>query len=216
MVNFSTLLKVFDTVMSVRNATKSTSRETTAEAEVPPNPLAGLAGQLEARLANVVVAALKEAFDRDHARLELERAQLEEQRRRADEAIRRELRQQAADREVARLRLLAATALVGWIASMSMLVVRFATASIASRGVAALGWLLLVASLGAAFTAQARISSEAANLEGEPRAGTTGVGSALAPACGAGSIGGGAIGLRSAGFVRKTLNRLHTVAQGLK
>ena len=43
----------------------------------------GLAGQIETRLTNVVVAALKEAFERDHARLELERAQMEEQRRRA-------------------------------------------------------------------------------------------------------------------------------------
>ena len=36
-------------------------------------------GPLEARLAGVVVAALKEAFDRDHQRLELEREQMREQ-----------------------------------------------------------------------------------------------------------------------------------------
>src|SRR6267378_1719041 len=80
----------------------------------------GLAGQIETRLTNVVVAALKEAFDRDHARLELERAQMEEERHRAEEALRHELRRQALDRELARLRLLAGTALVGWIASIAV------------------------------------------------------------------------------------------------
>ena len=88
-------------------------------------------------LTNVVVAALKEAFDRDHARLELERAQLDEQRRRAEEAMRAEIRRQAADREIGRLRLLAATALIGWIASVSVLVARLASASTASRVVIA-------------------------------------------------------------------------------
>ena len=40
-------------------------------------------GALEARLAGVVVAALKEAFDRDSRRLELERDQLAAERLRA-------------------------------------------------------------------------------------------------------------------------------------
>jgi hypothetical protein len=105
------------------------------------------------------VAALKEAFDRDHARLELERAQLEEQRRRAEDAQRVELRRQAADREIGRLRLLAATALVGWIASVLLLVTRLGTASPSSRGVLAASWLLLLGALGAAFTAQGKLSA---------------------------------------------------------
>ena len=52
----------------------------------------GPLGQLETRLAGVVVAALKEAFDRDSARLELERSHIEAERRRAEEALRAELR----------------------------------------------------------------------------------------------------------------------------
>jgi hypothetical protein len=119
----------------------------------------GLAGQLEARLTNVVVAALKEAFDRDHARLELERAQVEDQRRRTEEAMRLEVRRQAADRELGRLRLLAGTALVGWIASVLVLGVRLGGASMAARVVLGLGWLLLLGALAAAFTAQGRISA---------------------------------------------------------
>ena len=53
-------------------------------------------GGLEARLAGVVVAALKEAFDRDTQRLELEREQLDAERQRAERALRLELRRQAA------------------------------------------------------------------------------------------------------------------------
>src|SRR6185369_13315161 len=48
-------------------------------------------GGLEARLAGVVVAALKEAFDRDTRRLDLERQQLEAERQRAERALRLEL-----------------------------------------------------------------------------------------------------------------------------
>ena len=56
--------------------------------DAPASPLGGPIGQIEARLAGVVVAALKEAFDRDSARLELERTQIEADRRRAEHAAR--------------------------------------------------------------------------------------------------------------------------------
>src|SRR5438105_14037716 len=91
----------------------------------------GLAGQIETRLTNVVVAALKEAFDRDHTRLELERARLEEERRRAEEALRLELRRQAVDHDVTRLRLIAGAALVAWMASGFVLGPRALAASLA-------------------------------------------------------------------------------------
>ena len=112
------------------------------------------------------MAALKEAFDRDHARLELERAQVEEQRRRAEEALRLELRRQAIDRELARLRLLAGTALVGWIASIAVLFIH--PAGVASRIVLGLGWLLLLGALGAAFNAQGRVNVEKAETNDVP------------------------------------------------
>src|SRR4051812_26365329 len=63
-------------------------------------PAAGLGG-LETRLAGVVVAALKEAFDRDRVRMDLERAQIEAERRRAEQALEAELRRQAAERALA-------------------------------------------------------------------------------------------------------------------
>ena len=52
----------------------------------PPAGTGGPLGQLEARLAGVVVAALKEAFDRDRARMDLERTQMEAERERAEAA----------------------------------------------------------------------------------------------------------------------------------
>jgi len=161
-MNFGALLRAFDTVVVLREAArrfKSPAPPPSTEMTTAAAPPTALSGQIEARLTGVVVAALKEAFDRDHARLELERAQLEEQRRRADEALRSELRRQAADREVARLRLIAGTALGGWIASVALVVVRLADASTVSRGLSAVSWLLLLAALGAAFMAQGQVSA---------------------------------------------------------
>src|SRR3970282_1752547 len=70
----------------------------------------GPGGALETRLAGVVVAALKEAFDRDSARMELERSQVEAERRRAEQALRAELHRQAAERALAHLRMVAVIA----------------------------------------------------------------------------------------------------------
>lgn len=159
-MTFGTVFKVFDTVMALRGVAKRMQGGPAAadDCSLAPSTVgSALAGQIETRLTNVVVAALKEAFDRDHARLELERAQLDEQRRRAEEAMRLELRRQSADRELARLRMLAATALIGWAASVVILVTRLAEVSVASRGVLAAGWLLLLGGLASAFHAQRRI-----------------------------------------------------------
>src|SRR2546430_13789583 len=104
-MNFGALIRAYHAIRASGAATPGLGgkppEETSLTAAQAPT---GLAGQIEARLTNVVVAALKEAFDRDHARLELERAQIEEQRRRAEEALRLELRRQVLDRELGRLR----------------------------------------------------------------------------------------------------------------
>jgi hypothetical protein len=160
-MNFTNLVRAYDAVIAFRDAArrlKDSSAGSKPETSLSQTAAQGLAGQIETRLTNVVVAALKEAFDRDHARLELERVQIEEQRRRAEEALRLELRRQTIDREIGRLRLLAGTALVGWIASIAVLFMH--QASVPSRVVLGAGWLLLLASLGAAFTAQGRVSIE--------------------------------------------------------
>jgi len=178
MVNFGSLIKAFDAVMALTDAARKLRG---GGPERPPDTsLASgtftnaLGGQLEARLTNVVVAALKEAFDRDHARLELERVQLDDARRRAEEAMRLELRRQAVDREVGRLRMLAGTALVGWIASVLVLGTRAGDASLIARVTLGSGWLLLLGALAAAFSAQGRISGyvpdHAAPLDAAPGA----------------------------------------------
>jgi hypothetical protein len=162
MWNINAMMKAFDAIMMFRDAAKSMKGEPPAaqtSITKPTAPPPAALGQLEATLTNVVVAALKEAFDRDHARLEFERAQLEDQRRRADEAMRLELRRQAADRELARLRLLAATALVSWLASVVALGVRIAATGTPARVALAVGWVFLLGSLGAAFSAQGRVNA---------------------------------------------------------
>ncbi len=163
-MNFGNLIKAFDALMSFTDAARKLrggAPSRPADTSLATAASGTLGGQLEARLTNVVVAALKEAFDRDHARLELERAQLDEQRRRAEEAMRLELRRQAADRELGRLRLLAATALVGWLASVLVLGTRAGEAATIARVVLGGGWLLLLGSLALSFTAQARINAYA-------------------------------------------------------
>jgi hypothetical protein len=179
-MNFAGLVKAFDTIVVLREAARrfkgassppSSNIATLTDAGVAPT---ALTGQIEARLTGVVVAALKEAFDRDHARLELERAQLDEQRRRAEEALRNELRRQAADREVARLRLIAGTALGGWVAAVAMMLVRLDSASVISRGVSAVSWLLLLAALGTAFMAQGHVSAAVPGTSAPVEAGRQG------------------------------------------
>jgi hypothetical protein len=178
-MNFNTLFRAFDAAMALRDAARRFTGETSPPPETSLSPTSGpgsaLVGQIETRLTNVVVAALKEAFDRDHARLELERAQLEEQRRRAEEALRLELRRQAADRELARFRLLGGAALIGWIASVALVVARLGAVSVTSRGVSAVAWLLLLGSLGAAFSAQGRLSAAVNEPAAPVDAGTSGV-----------------------------------------
>ena len=159
-MKFNDLIRAYDAIMAFRDATRrfreKPPEETSLTAAQAP---AGLAGQIEARLTNVVVAALNEAFDRDHARLELERAHIEDQRRRAEEALQLELRRQVLDRELGRLRMLAGTALVGWLSSVLVLGTRAAAMPPAARIVLATGWLFLLGSLAAAFVAQGRINA---------------------------------------------------------
>ena len=113
LMNFGKVFKVFDTVMSVIDATKEQPADPAKTGDRPSAPIPSFGDQIEMRLTNVVISALKEAFNRDEARLELERTHLEEQRRRAEETMRIELRKQAADRELGRLKLIGVAGLVG-------------------------------------------------------------------------------------------------------
>ena len=136
------------------------SLEASGRGAVPGAP--GSPGNLEARLAAVVVAALKEAFDRDTRRLELERAQLDAERERAERALRHELRRQAGDREIGRLRLLAGVAVASWLGTLFLILVlrrlNGAVVNNVTRVALSGGWLLLLAAFGLTFTAQSQIA----------------------------------------------------------
>jgi hypothetical protein len=145
---------------------------------VAPSALGGL----ETRLAGVVVAALKEAFDRDHQRLELERQQIDAERQRAERLLRLERLRQAGDREVGRMRLLAGVALASWLGTL-VLAARLLNGP-GGRVALGIGWLCLLGALGAAFSEQSRLTRVLAGADDRvtPESITSGgAGGALAP-----------------------------------
>ena len=151
-------LGLIDTLLDVANlALSRKSRRSADEAEssaVAGRP--GPAGQLEARMAGVVVAALKEAFDRDANRLELEREQAERERLRAERLLKLELLRHAGDREIGRLRLMAGIAIGSWIGTL-FFSARLIGGPIGPRVMLGVGWVLLLLGLSLSFAAQARV-----------------------------------------------------------
>ncbi len=143
------------------------------------NPDAGLApagepaGGLEARLAGVVVAALKEAFDRDRARMDLERAQLEAERKRADEALAAELRRQAAEQALGQLRIIAIMAITGWMLSAALAAWLPGMRGVVPRSLLGAGWLFAFGALGSAFAGAQAISASAVGTAGQRGAAAT-------------------------------------------
>lgn len=186
--NFAKAWSVAQAVFNLADASQRAFRPdppdrqqpTSASLMAPPNLGGNLANHLEARLTGVVVSALKEAFDRDAARTELERAALEDQRRRAEEALRLELVRQAGDHALARLRTVGAAALLVWVVSV-VFAMRFPEGLAgAGRIVLGLGWASLLSAAGASFAAHthvsrwvARAQASRANPEELPEGGLT-------------------------------------------
>jgi hypothetical protein len=56
--------------------------------------------------------------------------------------------------------------MVGWLASVAIVVAGFAGASMGGRVVLGLGWLLLLAALGASFSAQGRVAASPSGSAG--------------------------------------------------
>jgi len=126
-------------------------------------PLSGL-GQIETKLAGVVVAALKEAFDRDSARMEMEQSHIEAERRRAEEALRAELRRQAADRVLGQLRLIAVMAVGTWALSAALGVWMPGMRAGFPRLLLGIGWVFALGALGSAFTGWHHVSARSADV----------------------------------------------------
>jgi hypothetical protein len=149
---FSTVMGITNFALERRGGRQSDAvRKTALEVGGPP------LGRLEARLAGVVVAALKEAFDRDTRRLDLEREQFEAERRRAERALQLELLRQAGERELQRLRVLAAVAAACWISTF-FFAVRLTGGSVGARIMFGFGWALLLGALAAAFAGQTAVT----------------------------------------------------------
>src|SRR5687768_11577727 len=144
-------MRVLDTVTGLVQLTGRVRRS--ADPESGPLAPGGTLGQLETRLAGVVVAALKEAFDRDRARMDLERSQIESERQRAEEALRAELRRQAADRSLGQLRLVAVMAIATWMLSAALGVWLPGMREGLPRLLMGGGWALAIGALGCAFAA---------------------------------------------------------------
>jgi hypothetical protein len=176
-------LQLIDAALGFANFARG--RASRADPAEPNRQIAAGAAPIEARLAGVVVAALKEAFDRDTRRIELEREQLAAERRRAERAMRAELLRQAGERAISRFQLIAAVAAVTWIASL-FFSARAAAGTLAARVSLGCGWVLMLAALALAFAAQSNVAAmlHRATIDADgptPDLGAGGVSGALAP-----------------------------------
>jgi len=154
-------LRILDTLIGVTDLARSRKIRSMADEQQQQQQLeigGRPGGALEARLAGVVVAALKEAFDRDTRRLEIEREQVAVERERAERALRLEVRRQAGDREIGRLRLLAGGAIASWLATL-FFSSRLMGGPVVARVLLGGGWVLLLAAVAASFSAQARVAA---------------------------------------------------------
>jgi hypothetical protein len=146
-------------------------RRRSADGATLPDAAGRAGGPLEARLAGVLVAALKEAFDRDRVRMELERSQVETEWHRAEYALRAELRRQAADRALAHLRLIAVIAVGAWALSAALGVWLPGMRAAAPRALLGAGWALIFGALGCAFAGWRSILMWSADADAEPVSG---------------------------------------------
>ena len=151
-------VRVFETVSGLVQMSGRFRRDPEAGVSSAPQG-AGPLGQLETRLAGVVVAALKEAFDRDRARMDLERSHLDAERQRAEEALRAELRRQAAERALGQLRLIAVMAVGVWMLSAAIGVWLPGMRTPVSKSLLGAGWALSIAALGCALVAWQHVSA---------------------------------------------------------
>jgi hypothetical protein len=152
-------LRILDTVIGVGDLalSKRAGKPSAPEVDQQQTAGGGALGLLETRLTGVVIAALKEAFDRDSRRLDLEHEQINSERVRADRALRLELLRQAGDRELARLRLTAVMAAASWIGTL-FFSARLIAGGAGARTALGTGWALLLAAMALSFTGQTAVS----------------------------------------------------------
>ena len=159
-------LRILDTVVGIGDLALSKRAKTSSTPEAAPQTAAGggALGLLETHLTGVVVAALKEAFDRDSRRLDLEHEQINAERQRAERALRLELLRQAGDRELARLRLVAVMAAVSWIGTL-FFSARLLGGPPGARAALGIAWLLLLAAFASSFVGQSQVAESASRTD---------------------------------------------------
>jgi hypothetical protein len=155
-------MRVIDTVSGL---VQMSGRFRRGDDGAPAGPGGPAGGPLETRLAGVLVAALKEAFDRDRARMDLERTHLDAERQRAEEALRAELRRQAGERILSQLRLVAVMAFVICVVSVAVGVWLPGMRDAVPRGLMGTGLALAIAALGAAMIGWQQVSSWSADAQ---------------------------------------------------
>lgn len=163
-------MKVLDTVGSLVQMSARFRRDATAEPDAQGRAGGALA-PLEQRLAGVVVAALQEAFDRDRARMDLERSQVEAEQRRAAEALAAELRRQAAERLLNQLRLIAVIAIGVWMLSAALTVFLPGMRAGVSGALLGAGWACAFGALGCTFAGWQKTSEWTGDLGATAAAG---------------------------------------------
>jgi hypothetical protein len=167
-MGFAQWMRVLDTLSGLVQLTNRVRQP--PESQAGPLERGGAIGQLETRLAGVVVAALKEAFDRDRVRMDLERTQMESERQRAEDALRAELKRQAAERSLGQLRLVAVMAIAIWMLSAALGVFLPGMRDGTPRLLMGAGWALTIAALGCAFGAWQHVSMWSADARGSASA----------------------------------------------
>ena len=158
MLALVTLLRALDAVGTVADA----ARMFRSGAGPRPSPTAledaHAVGGLETRLANVVVAALQEAFDRDRARFDLERELHEAERARKEQALRLEWLRQTGTLALTQTRQLAILAAVVWTASAAA-AGWLSPLDVLTKSLIGLGWLGLMATVCAALLAHQHLTA---------------------------------------------------------
>jgi len=128
-----------------------------------------------------VVSALRESFDRDARRLELERERLEDERRRVERMQALDLRRQAGERDIGRMRLVSGVATAAWIGTL-FFSRHIGAGAVAPRVLLGAAWTFLVAAIAAGFLAQARVARTLSRVEGAAAADVSaGVAGVVAP-----------------------------------
>ena len=154
---FVTWLRALSAIGTVADATRLFRG--TGQAADPALAVSETAGEaLETRLANVVVAALREAFDRDRARFDLERDLHQAEAARQAEALRFEWLRQTATQALTQTQHLAVLSVVVWIASV-IAAGWLSPLGTAAKSLLGVGWVGLSAAIAAAFITHRHLAS---------------------------------------------------------